>query len=204
MKRSYRAVLVPLVAAILIAPGFAVAAPLPSTKIETSAGSVATEVEIAEYSKLRSISPDAARERLGAQDLLARQMGKLRELAGERIVGATLVEDPVLRIEIDVTAGQPIEELDARVSHLGEKGVVSYVDSKSASEIQSMIDDNLSMWLKDHPEISGIHIDERDNRVKVEATGSEPESSAVLDYLRTHGLEDVPADVNMSGGTVGD
>lgn len=193
-----------------VAP-FSAAASTPGLSPEASraVGAAATEDHrTAEefYSELTGVSLAEAKIAYHEQDRIQPIMARLRGLAGDRLIGAHLVHNP-LGVKVTVTDGEPLPGLEELASGVGVPINVAYENGATFNERLKVMD-HVAGALGKEPGVGGIYPSEDSGKIIVKL-GADASVEAVSNVLQKlgHGPElfdfqqdDVRYSDELSGG----
>ncbi|MDM4763773.1 hypothetical protein QT381_12215 [Galbitalea sp. SE-J8] len=154
-------------------------------------------MEAQSYARDLAITVDAAKTRLAFQGELAQVMGKLREAAGSRLIGATLQEADTPRIALKITEGDIPKAIEDAMEPVSQYVDISVLDQPSFASEQSVIDTHLKDWVIKHPQIMGVYIEETSGTVVFNTTPNTDAASLVRD-LQGDGLDGIPVRIYVS------
>lgn len=139
------------------------------------------------------------------EETLRPLMGALRDAAGSRLVGATLVHQPTLGIVVTVTAGESVSRVESLAAGHPEVSV-RYVENRSRGQLETLIVRYVDEWRTIRPGfLQGVYVGELSGAVEFDVNGSSTQADDFAAVLTSRPeLKGVSVLLHPSDGTAGD
>lgn len=154
--------------------------------------------EVGAYAEEYDVTPEQAAEELAAQNEASHTLAALREAAGDRLIGATLVRgSDGIAIQVLLSSGEDLPEVTAIAKASAVPATIKFLYAPTASELHDTIDEHITEWTELIPEMQGVFVSETSGAIQFDVAESGKTADEILSMLRDAGLGQLPAEVRF-------